>query len=116
MRLGSGLVASQLGHCTIAVHSLCDREQSARCLDVCTAVVINPFNEADAIVEVAEGAARFVPATLDFDVRVMKSWPGTRSALTEDSGPCGAGAGHLYMSLVFRAYGGISLCGCQVTW
>ena len=27
--------------------------------------------------------------------------------MTVDSGPCGVGARHLYMSLVFRAYGGV---------
>ena len=27
--------------------------------------------------------------------------------MTVDSGPCGVGARHLYMSLVFTAYGGV---------
>ena len=67
VRLGSGQVASQLVHCTTAVHSLCNRERGPLvALFVCTAVVINPFNEADAVVEVAEGAAKFRPRYTQF--------------------------------------------------
>ena len=55
----------------------------------------------------AVGAQSRYPATVAPEVHIMSTGEEHAQYVTVDSGPCGVGARHLYMSLVFRAYGGV---------